>query len=152
MRCEKGEEFGKMRIRTRVDRDKKTALRILPSMPLKVHLDSGFYNIVKSNHMLVGGVSVNSLCQQSRLFSLSVNRYSRKKNTMEVNGYCQLFGYSHFYEYLLHILFHVLQKIEIHSGLEWHDNFHFWVNYVFNNISKFNLIVIFNEIQTNQKY
>ncbi len=28
------------------------------------------------NHMLVGGVSVNSLCQQGGLFALSVNRHS----------------------------------------------------------------------------
>ncbi len=32
--------------------------------------------ILKSNHMLVSGVSVNSLCQQGGLFALSVNRHS----------------------------------------------------------------------------
>ncbi len=39
-----------------------------------------FCNIVKLNHMLVGGVRVNSLCQQGGLFALSVNRHSEKDN------------------------------------------------------------------------
>ncbi len=35
-----------------------------------------FYNVDYPNHTLVGGVSVNSFCQQGRLFALSENRHS----------------------------------------------------------------------------
>ncbi len=35
-----------------------------------------FFSLDYTNHMLVGGVSVNSLCQQGGLFALSVNRHS----------------------------------------------------------------------------
>ncbi len=35
-----------------------------------------FFSVDCLNHTLVGGVSVNSLCQQGRLFALSVNRHS----------------------------------------------------------------------------
>ncbi len=34
-------------------------------------------NVVQSNHTLVGGVNINSLCQQDGLFALSVNRHSK---------------------------------------------------------------------------
>ncbi len=35
-----------------------------------------FFIVNYLNHMLVGGASVNSLCQQDGLFALSVNRHS----------------------------------------------------------------------------
>ncbi len=35
-----------------------------------------FFSVDYPNHTLVGGVSVNSLCQQDGLFALSVNRHS----------------------------------------------------------------------------
>ncbi len=35
-----------------------------------------FFSVDCPNHTLVGGVSVNSLCQQGGLFALSVNRHS----------------------------------------------------------------------------
>ncbi len=37
---------------------------------------ASFLSVDYLNHTLVGGVSVNSLCQQGRLFALSVNRHS----------------------------------------------------------------------------
>ncbi len=50
-----------------------------------------FCNLDQTNHTLVGGVSVNSLCHQGRLFALNVNRHSvktwpmmRKKNDILV--------------------------------------------------------------------
>ncbi len=36
-----------------------------------------FFSDYYPNHTLVGGVSVNSLCQQGGLFALSVNRHSK---------------------------------------------------------------------------
>ncbi len=42
----------------------------------KAHIYTFLKCVDHPNHMLVGGVSVNSLCQQGRLFALSVNRHS----------------------------------------------------------------------------
>ncbi len=77
MRFEKGEKkFGKRQVRTRVDRVKNTMVCALQSAPLKLRTHSRFYNVDYPNHTLVGGVRVNSLCQQGGLFALSVNRHS----------------------------------------------------------------------------
>ncbi len=35
-----------------------------------------FFSVDYPNHTLVGGVSVNCLCQQGRLFALSLNKHS----------------------------------------------------------------------------
>ncbi len=48
----------------------------LPSAPLKLMLNKCLFVILTIPITLVGGVSVNSLCQQDRLFALSVNRHS----------------------------------------------------------------------------
>ncbi len=37
-----------------------------------------FCGVDYTNHVLVGGASVNSLCQQDGLFALSVNTHSAK--------------------------------------------------------------------------
>ncbi len=37
---------------------------------------ASFFSVDYPNHKLVGRVSVNSLCQQGRIFALSVNRHS----------------------------------------------------------------------------
>ncbi len=42
----------------------------------RCHFAAVFCNAISRKHTLVGGVSVNSLCQQVGLFSLSVNRHS----------------------------------------------------------------------------
>ncbi len=39
---------------------------------------ASFFSVDSPNHTLVGGVSVNSLCQQGGLFAFSVNRHSGK--------------------------------------------------------------------------
>ncbi len=44
-----------------------------------------FCNVDQPNHMLVGGVSVNGLCQQGRLFALSVNRHPVIKNLIAIS-------------------------------------------------------------------
>ncbi len=41
-------------------------------------VQESFYNVDCPNHILVGGVSVNSLCHQGGPFALSVNRHSEK--------------------------------------------------------------------------
>ncbi len=43
-----------------------------------------FCSVDYPNHTLVGGVSVNSLCQQGGLFALSVNRHSISGNPKAV--------------------------------------------------------------------
>ncbi len=50
----------------------------LPStaLKLKLILNKGLFSVDYPNHTLVGGVSVNSLCQQGGLFALSANRHS----------------------------------------------------------------------------
>ncbi len=64
--------LGKRRIRTRVDRVKKHTLRHLRHVS-KIDIQQTYFFIVNYlNHMLVGGASVNSLCQQGGLFALSV--------------------------------------------------------------------------------
>ncbi len=42
------------------------------------------FSVDQLNHTLVGGVSVNSLCQQDGLFALSVNRHSEKRNALQI--------------------------------------------------------------------
>ncbi len=61
-------------VRTRVDCIKKHAPYHLRHW--NWWLMSVFFQCWLSNHMLVGGVSVNSLCQQGGPFALSVNRHS----------------------------------------------------------------------------
>ncbi len=63
-------KFAKRRIRTRVYDTRFTICA--------AGADDWWWSfvILKSNHMLVSGVSVNSLCQQGGLFALSVNRHS----------------------------------------------------------------------------
>ncbi len=39
-----------------------------------------FFSVDYPNHTLLGGVSVNSFCQQGGLFALSVNRHSENLN------------------------------------------------------------------------
>ncbi len=51
---------------------KMTAAHTLPSTPLDLLLDYWLCSVDYSNHMLVGGFSVNSLYQQGGLFALSV--------------------------------------------------------------------------------
>ncbi len=41
---------------------------------------ASFCSLDSPNHTLVGGVSINSLCQQGGPFALSVNRHSQKGN------------------------------------------------------------------------
>ncbi len=43
---------------------------------------ASFFSVDYPNHTLVGGVSVNSLCQQGGLFALSVNRHSDLKKLL----------------------------------------------------------------------
>ncbi len=70
MRFEKGEKkFGKRRARV-----KKHTLYSTETDVKQV----SFFNVDCPNHTLVGGVSVNSLCQQGGPFALSVNRHSEK--------------------------------------------------------------------------
>ncbi len=67
VRFEKGEKkFGKRRVRTQ-------KARALTSTRLK---QASFFRVDYPNHTLVGGVRVNSICQQGGLFALSVNRHS----------------------------------------------------------------------------
>ncbi len=65
MRFEKGKKkFGKRRARTRVDRVKKhTPYHLLHWNDVK---QESFFSVGYPNHTLIGGVSVNSLCQQGR--------------------------------------------------------------------------------------
>ncbi len=71
-------EFGKRQIRTQVDLVKmKNALHTLNHLHhWRCHFAAVFCNAISRKHTLMGGVSVNGLCQQVRLFSLSVNRHS----------------------------------------------------------------------------
>jgi len=53
----------------------KLQLKNLKPTRLTLHTWDFFHNFVWLNQKMVGGVSVKSLCQQSRLFALSVNRH-----------------------------------------------------------------------------
>ncbi len=74
-------KFAKRLIRTRVDRVKMSRLchRFYHLRHWSWWWATVFCNVDQSNHTLVGGVSVNSLCHQGRLFALSVNRHSVQK-------------------------------------------------------------------------
>ncbi len=62
----KGEKkLAKRRIRTRVERVKKSATHALSSVPLQSPSVSVFCNLHQPNPTLVGRVSGNSLCHQS---------------------------------------------------------------------------------------
>ncbi len=70
MRFEKGEKkFGKRQPRTRVDRFKKGLTTYTTETDAKL-ASFFFLSVDQLNHTLVGGVSVNSLCQQDWLFAL----------------------------------------------------------------------------------
>ncbi len=75
MRFEKGGKKVRQ-IRTRVDRVKKHTLRHLRHVSEIDVLQTSYFIVNYLNHMLVGGASVNSLCQQGGPFALSVNRHS----------------------------------------------------------------------------
>ncbi len=77
IRFEKGgKKLGKRQIRTRVDCVKKHTLRHLRHVSEIDVLQTSYFIVNYLNHMLVGGASVNSLCQQGGPFALSVNRHS----------------------------------------------------------------------------
>ncbi len=77
MRFEKGEKkvWQKASSNQGRSRQKHYGMRFTTA-PLKLRTHSRFLNVDYPNHTLVGGVRVNSLCQQGGLFALSVNRHS----------------------------------------------------------------------------
>ncbi len=77
MSFEKGEKsLAKGRLRLRLIASKSTRSTIY-STETDVK-QASFFNVDCPNHTLVGGVSLNSLCQQGGPFVLSVNRHSEK--------------------------------------------------------------------------
>ncbi len=87
MRFEKGENKIRQKVGSNSGRSCQNA-RTLPSTPLKLMLNERDWDSVDyPNHTLVGGVSVNSLCQQGGLFALSVNRHAVKKNLESVGRF-----------------------------------------------------------------
>ncbi len=53
----------------------------LPSTSLELMLNE---RLDEPNHTLVGGVSVNSLCQRGMLFALSLNKHSGKIHMLKL--------------------------------------------------------------------
>ncbi len=75
-------------------------------------------------------LTLNSLKSQHELHL----NHCRVITCMEVNGYCQLFGYQHSSKYLFFVYHRRRKCIQVwnNSALsKWWQNFHFWVNYPF---------------------
>ncbi len=89
MRFEKGgKKLDKRHFRTRVNHIKNDyGKRFTIYATGAVVTRSSFVVLTTPNHTLVGGVSVNSLCQQGRLIALNVNKVNKELGVGEKNRF-----------------------------------------------------------------
>ncbi len=84
MRFEKGEKKVQQKVDSNSGRSRKKSTRLTIYATETDVKQVSFFSVDYPNHTLVGGVSVNSLCQQGGLFALRVNRHSVYFNLINI--------------------------------------------------------------------
>ncbi len=74
----------------------------------------------------------------AKQLTVAIDFHNMKKNTMEVNGYLQIFGYQHSFKYLQRNMFNIRRKlIQVWNKCRVSKLWHLVVSYSFN-LNSFN--------------